>query len=287
MPSRPSRRVFLKHVTGASLLPAFARKARGAGRVIGVQLYTVRDFLSDPLRTLKALDEIGYREAELVGDSMEAVWPAIQQTRLKPVSVHVNPDVLFSPPAAEKFIGTAQSRGFRYIVYPWVAEKHRGAGAFRAFASKLNDFGRQCRAAGIRLCYHNHAFEFAPAGSKTILEQLMEETDPGHVVLELDIFWVSITGNDPVQLLAKYKGRVPLMHVKDIAKGTAKRLDENVPPGAFKEVGSGSLDIPKMLEAGASAGVEHFFVEQDETTGGPISSLRASYAYLKAIAFFS
>src|SRR5690606_18420842 len=114
------------------------------------------------------------------------------------------------------------------------------------------------------------------------LDVLMSATDPALVKLELDVFWVGITGNDPVAMIGKYGSRIALMHLKDKSAGAPTATQEmQVPPTAFSEVGSGSLDFPAILKAGAAAGVAHYFVEQDHTPGNPIDSLRKSYEYLR------
>ena len=109
----------------------------------------------------------------------------------------------------------------------------------------------------------------------------MENTDKRNVGLEMDVFWVTVAGHDPVDLLGTYAGRVPLLHVKDKAKGipAAPQFNENVPKQTFKEAGNGSIDIPAVLRAADTAGVKHYFVEQDQTPD-PIASLRQSYEYL-------
>jgi len=114
---------------------------------------------------------------------------------------------------------------------------------------------------------------------------LMANTDPRHVNWEMDIFWVSVTGHDPVELLRKYPQRVVLMHVKDMAAGVAQRFDEHVPNTAFKEAGAGTLDLKKILHTATETGVKHFFVEQDETAGDPLASAKMSASYLKALEF--
>ena len=78
----------------------------------------------------------------------------------------------------------------------------------------------------------------------------------------------------------KLSGRVPLLHLKDKAPGTPVMYNETVARAAFKEVGSGVIPWPAVLRAAASAGVEHYFVEQDQTPGDPVDSLRQSFAYL-------
>jgi sugar phosphate isomerase/epimerase len=73
---------------------------------------------------------------------------------------------------------------------------------------------------------------------------------------------------------------VALLHLKDKASGTAVRYNENVPKETFKEVGNGTVDIAAVLVAAKKSGVKNFFVEQDQTPGDPIESLRQSYQYL-------
>jgi sugar phosphate isomerase/epimerase len=150
----------------------------------------------------------------------------------------------------------------------------------------MNKAGEKVKQAGLQLGYHNHAFEFEKgADGATVLDTMMTKWDRALVKLEMDVFWVSIAGIDPVALLQKYSGRVALMHVKDKAADAPTVTSEmKVPPTAFKEVGSGSLDIRAILKAGEAAGVEHYFVEQDQTPGDPIASLKKSIAYLQQIA---
>jgi sugar phosphate isomerase/epimerase len=134
-------------------------------------------------------------------------------------------------------------------------------------------------------CYHNHAFEFATEKGATLFQVMLEHTDPKLVAFELDVFWVSVAGLDPAEFLQKLAGRVPLLHLKDKAEGTAVMYKESVPPTAFKEVGSGVLDWPKVLRAAAAAKVAHYFVEQDQTPGDPVDSLRQSFGYLSKLSY--
>jgi sugar phosphate isomerase/epimerase len=99
----------------------------------------------------------------------------------------------------------------------------------------------------------------------------------------MDIMWVTVAGADPVSLLKKYGHRVALMHLKNVAPGVEKRYNEMVPKTAFREVGNGVVDVPAVLKAAADAGVKHYFVEQDQTPGDPVASLRMSFEYLKKL----
>ena len=286
-----SRRSFLK---AAAAIPAGGALVRAAGeehslKTIGVQLYTVRNVLPQkPTETLKELDQIGYREAECIHDGLDKIWTSLNDTRLKPVSMHLE-TTLFAPGKGGELntvIADAKQRGFQYLVYPYVAPKERGGlDVMRNLAHTLNAAGERCRDAGLRLCYHNHAFEFQPMEGSTPFQVLMQEIKKDLVGLEMDVFWVSVGGHDPVEMLRQYSGRVPLVHLKDKAAGTAVQYNESVPRTAFKEIGSGTLDFPAILRAASAAGVQHYFVEQDATPGDPLASLRKSYDYLHALKF--
>ncbi len=281
-----SRRDLLKSAVAA--VPLAAARAASLS-TIGVQLYTVRSIIEQhPAETLKAIDEIGYREAEVTSANLDKIWPDLKQTHLKPVSVHIDA-ALFKPENREKLaseIDDVKTKGFTYAVYPYVppAQRH-GADTFKELADTLNRAGAECKKAGLKLCYHNHAFEYQQFGSQIGLEIMMDALDKGLVGLELDAFWASVGGHDPADLLKKYSGRVDLLHIKDKAEGTPVQFNETVPKTAFKEAGKGVLDWPKILKAAHSAGVKHYFVEQDQTPGNPIDSLRISYQYLHNLKF--
>ena len=281
-----TRRLFLAQ--SAALLP-LSKSLFGyeplSAKNLGVQLYTVRDVIkNDPATVLKAIQDIGYQEIEAIYASLDAIWPALKQTSLKPVSVHID-ESIFGKGGSEldDALAKSQDHGFQYAVVPYIPPKERGgADMFKRLADTLNTSAEKAKAHGLKLCYHNHAFEYRPFGDKTGLDILMDSTQKGLVWLELDIFWATVGGHDPVELLKKYSGRVALVHLKDKAKEfTRTQFNEGVAKTAFKEVGSGSIDIPAVLKAADAAGVENYFVEQDQTPGDPIASLRKSYEYLK------
>ena len=153
----------------------------------------------------------------------------------------------------------------------------------RKLGETLNKAGEICQKSGLKLAYHNHAFEFAAHEGGTLLDLLMQTADPKLVYLELDIMWSTVAGVSPVSVLEKYGSRVAMMHLKNVAEGVEKRYNENVPRTAFRDVGHGVVDIPAVLAAAQKAGVQHYFVEQDQTPGDPIEALRASYQYLEKL----
>ncbi|MGD0666483.1 MAG: sugar phosphate isomerase/epimerase [Bryobacteraceae bacterium] len=283
-----NRRELLKSLSLVAALPA-ARLAARELQVIGAQLYTVRNVLPQkPTETLHAIETIGFQEIEPTYGGLDRLWPAIQATRLKAVSVHLD-NTLMNPGKEDELarvIDQVKKWGFAYAVFPYLPPAERGGlDKFRALTDKLNRAGEKCRAVGLGFCYHNHAFEFEPMEGTTGFEVMMEGLDPNLCGFEVDCFWVSVAGHDPAALLQKLSGRVPLLHLKDKAPGTPVMFQESVDRSAFKEVGSGVIDWPAVLRAAASAGVQHYFVEQDQTPGDPVDSLRQSFGYLSKLRY--
>jgi sugar phosphate isomerase/epimerase len=282
-----SRREFLQ---ASSLTLALGAAVRAAQlKSVGVQLYTVRTILPQkPEETLAAIKAIGYQEIEATYGGLDKIWPAIQASGMKPVSIHLDSKSVTqgNPDDLDRVFAQLKERGFQYAVFPYLPEPERGgAEVIKSIAAKLNRAGEKCRAAGMSFCYHNHAFEFATENGSTLFQVLLDNTDKKLVGLELDVFWVSVAGHDPVELLKQLSGRVPLLHLKDKAEGTAVMFKESVPRTAFKEVGNGVIQWPTVLRAAAAAGVQHYFVEQDQTPGAPVDSLRQSYEFVSKLKY--
>ncbi|MBS1858504.1 MAG: sugar phosphate isomerase/epimerase [Acidobacteria bacterium] len=275
-----TRRQFM---AAAALAAADLRAAKL--KTVGVQLYTVRSILPQkPEETLKAIRAIGYQEIEATFAGFDKIWPAVEASGLKPVSMHMdNAMVMRGGDELARAVDSLKQYGFQYAVHPYVPPAERGGPeVMKTLGGKLNHLGELAKKAGMQACYHNHAFEFAtPAdASQTLFETLATNTDPKLVHFEVDLFWVSVAGLDPADFLRKHKGRVSLVHLKDKAQGTEQRYNENVPRTAFKEVGNGVIDWTAVLKAASEAGTRHYFVEQDQTPGDPIESLRQSFAFL-------
>jgi sugar phosphate isomerase/epimerase len=239
----------------------------------------------NPLETLRAIEQIGYREVECTADHLDDIWPSLKQTSLKAVSVHLNEQVfIHQPEKLPAALEDAQKHGFEYVVCPWIDPRDRGGvEMIRKLGQTLNHAGELANKAGMRLCYHNHAFEYQPTPDGRLLDVLMKTTDPKLVNLELDVMWAHVAGVDPISILKHYGDRIPLVHLKNVAPGVAPRFNENIPRAAFHDLSNGAVDIPGVLRAAKQAGVKHYFVEQDETPGDPIESLRKSFQYLAGL----
>lgn len=292
-----NRRTFFRTMSAsvAAAFPAVAQTGRFL-KPLGAQLYTVRDMLPHNAGiTLKRIEDIGYSEVEPNRADLVKLAPGCKKYGLQIPSSHLETGLVTGkrqewnlPPALtwEAAVEEAKSYGAEYVVIPYVRPDERGSlDDWRAFCDKLNQAGETARNAGSPLCYHNHAFEFAGEPGQRRIDIFLDRTDPKLVHLEVDVFWLSAAGQDPVEFLQKNASRVRLIHLKDKAKGMRVLYDEaKAKPSDFKEVGNGSLDFPAILRAAEKAGVAHYFVEQDHTPGDPVDSLRVSYQHLRALA---
>jgi sugar phosphate isomerase/epimerase len=283
-------------------LQVTAVRARAAGLLdhLGVALYTVRDQMkADPAGTLKAIASLGYRyvEGTLQPDLDSSVRAAgLEQTSAYAPTYLVTGNRQAWAGAGEplwpegygwsKAVDDAKRRGLQYLVIAYLQRAERGGiGVYRDLAARLAKAGEACRKAGLGLAYHAHAFEYEPIGGVRPIDVLLNQTRPELLGLELDTFWASLAGIDPVRLVERYRGRIPLVHLKDKARGTPVQYDEaRVPRDAFKEIGQGVIDFVAFLPAAAKAGVKYYYVEQDYCPGNPLDSLRVSRQALKRAA---
>ncbi len=285
--SKTSRRNFLVRTASIATVAssAFGRDPLTHNN-LGFQIYTLRNVVEqNPLQILKAVQDIGYREIECTAGNLDKIWPVLEQTSLKPVSIHTDKSMFTADGGlfVDSTLEQTKQRGFQYVVIPFERFTDNGADGVTQFGEKMNRLGQQAKAQGLTLCYHNHAHDYAPVNGTPAIHMLLDETNKKDVQLEMDVFWVSVAGYDPVAELKSLKGRVPLLHLKDKSAGTQTQFSEDVPKDAFREVGSGSIDFPAVLKAADSCGVKNYFVEQDQTAGDPIISLKKSFEYLKAM----
>jgi sugar phosphate isomerase/epimerase len=243
---------------------------------IGLQLYTVRAALeADFDATLARVAAIGYREVEFAGyfgRTAKQVRASLQRTGLAAPSAHIPLDAIGS--GWEGVIENAFAIGHRYLVVASVGNVIDIDG-YRRIAERFNLAGEVAKKAGIRFGYHNHDFEFALLEGKLPYDVLLEATDPKYVCFEMDLYWITKGGQDPLTYFTRWPGRIPLVHVKDAAAA---------PPHHMTDVGAGMINWQRLLARGTRAGVKHFFVEQDEAPDA-FASITASYAYLRDLRF--
>ena len=287
-----SRRSFIRSTSlltaGAFMKPALFDKK---SNYIGLQLYTVRDAMqSDPVATLAKVAHIGYNSIEgatytgtqkFYGMEPAAFAKVLKQNGLIIPSSHyrlgeekANNETVKGTilNGWDKAVDDAAAVGIKYMVCAYLAESERGGiDHYKMVADTLNKAGERCKKAGIQLCYHNHDFEFQSQNG-TLPYDILLNTDKNLVKMEMDLYWVSKAGRDPIELINQHPGRFPLWHVKDMDKTADK---------AFTEVGNGSIDFKKIFTHANKAGMKYFFVEQDKTPGNPFDSITRSISYIK------
>jgi sugar phosphate isomerase/epimerase len=243
---------------------------------IALQLYTVRRLAADDLAgTLGAVAAAGYEAVELAGLPDTApgkLARLLTATRLRVVAAHEGIERLRDDVTA--VADRLAEVGCRWVIVPWMPEEDRGtADDVRRFAVELGGFADALAERGMRLGYHNHAFEFEPLDGTTVWDVLLAELPPA-VELELDVYWAAVGGRDPVAEIRANPERIRLLHMKDIAAGAEPR---DAP------VGDGTLPFPDIVEAARSVGVEWFVVEQDEPADA-LHDIERAFRYLDSLA---
>ena len=272
------RRTFLGTLTAAGLLSRRLGWAAGERKIakVGLQLYTVRDLMkADFDGTLAKVAGAGYREVEFAGyfeRTPEQVKASLAKSGLVSPSAHFNSTFL-----GDKWPGVLESAnviGQQFVVCSSVEEGLRKqSGAWPRIAESFNRAGEAAKKAGLQFAYHNHSFEFEPVDGQLPYDILLKETDPELVKLEMDLYWATKGGADPIAYFDRYPGRFPLVHVKGMAKD-----------GSMTSVGADNRIDWKRIFASPNSGIQHYFVEHDNPAS-PLDSIRASYAYLSQLRF--
>jgi sugar phosphate isomerase/epimerase len=275
------RREFLT-TTGAialgSLLPPACRTAHGAKlEKIGIQLYTVRDQMkADFEGTLARIAQIGYKEVEFAGyfDSAPAdVRAILDRNGLAAPATHMMAD---GADAWRKAFDTAKAVGHQYVVAPWIPEEKRMTlDGWKRVAEEFNRAGQIAKDTGLQFAYHNHDFEFPKMEGQVPYDVLLQTTDPKLVQLEIDLYWITKGGQDPLAYFARWPGRIPLVHVKDSMGG---------PEHKMVDVGQGTIAWKRIFAKRDQAGIKHFFVEHDQPPQ-PFEDIATSYKYLSQLEF--
>jgi len=222
--------------------------------------------------------EIGFKEVEFAGfpqGTAASLRAMLDRLGLTAVSNHVPLQALRAD--WERTLDEAAALGQRYIVVANIAPgERRTPNDWKRLAALFNKAGEASRARKIQFAYHNHDYEFAPIDGRIGYDVLLAETDPKLVQFEMDLYWITKGGKDPLEYFAKYPGRFPLLHVKDMTPAPAR---------GFADVGKGTIDFKRIFRRAGRAGVKHYFYEQDTTPGSPFESAKVSYEYLKSLRF--
>ena len=271
----------------AAVAPSYAKKKNPAEHAIGVQLYTVRTILpKDPDAVLKGIADLGYEEVEGGQATLAAQLPIYRKYGLKCPSIGLETPLVTgvgTPPQGvtlDSALAQAKEAGAEFVGIGYSGPQ-KDADAYKRVCDGMNKTGEAAKKVGLEFTYHHHAYEFGGEPGKRAWDYYMQYWDPNAVKLCMDVYWLSIAGQDPAAMITQYAGRLRLIHLKDKAFGTPVQYDQNVKPYSFKEVGTGVVDFPAVLKAAKAANVRHYFVEQDFTPGNPLDSLAISYKNLR------
>jgi sugar phosphate isomerase/epimerase len=144
------------------------------------------------------------------------------------------------------------------------------ADALKKTADFMNNAGEKCREYGMKLGFHNHWSEFEMVEGQLPYDVFLNNTEPDLVTFQLDLAWITRSGNDPVEYFEKFPGRFELLHVKDLSQA-----------GEDATLGEGTIDFVPIFEKVSTAGMKYFFVEQDTCrTHTPLESIEISRNYL-------
>jgi len=280
-----TRRTFLEVLAAGAATAALAARARAAtaGKPpLGLQLYSLRDQLKkDVPGTLKQVKDWGFEEVETYTDFAANIAGALKDAGLRSSAMHVGYDRLQKDMSG--VLKDADTLGVRTVINPYLPHKARPFASREEIQKAAEDFASwstQCRAAGKRFGYHIHGQEFGPAPEGTLFDVLAKQSGP-EVGFEADVFWVTVGGADPLKLMAKYPGRIWFTHLKDMSKAAAAE----VPRAEYNKLnvvlGTGKIDIKGIVAAGAKAGVEMHYIEDE--SADVLSQVPKSMAYYKSL----
>ena len=279
------RRLFLQAL-GLGAAGLYANSLIGCASKTGsmaLQLYTVRDAVAKDLEgTLAKLAALGYNELEIYGydgtffGKKPAEFKAIlANTGIKVASSHHLTGLALKTKGSltdgwDKAVEDLHFLGAKYMACAYLFDNERTPEIYASLPDLLSRSGEKTAAAGIGFAYHNHDFEFEKYNDTLVYDHLIKNTPANLVNMELDLYWISKAGHDPVAYFEKYPGRFPLWHVKDMEAGT----------GDITEVGHGTINFDNIFAAREKAGLKKWFVEQDTTKGEIFESIKSSHDYL-------
>lgn len=316
-----NRRRFIRHsvalsVTGTFMTSEFFSAQKLADKIC-IQLFSLPKLLDKDFGAAMALlAKMGYKEVELFGPypfSTEAaqkrwdsVTPALgfkgsgffghtisevkdmlKQNGLTVPAMHTDLDTLQT--RMDKLTEAANALGSEYVILPAIPDENRKTlDDYKKIADAFNKIGEQAKKAGVKFAYHNHGYGLKEVNGQIPLNIILDGTDPSLVFFEMDLYWTTAGGADPLVYLDKYKNRYHLMHVKDMSKkmqfsgdgGNSSQWIELFP--YMTTAGNGVIDLKTILPKAKESGVKHFIVEQD-MVADPEVALKKSFDYLSSL----
>jgi sugar phosphate isomerase/epimerase len=285
-------------ITAGAASTAAAQQPECAGKgvptsKISIQLWTFAEYIgfgtdaATIARTeevLRRLSEMGYRYVEpftLSGLSAEEYRALLEEYGLRASARHVGIGTPEDPVDIDAVLEENRILGIRYFgsgSTPIFPEIYDTEAEWVAYAEYLDELGAAARQAGQRLFIHNHHIEFLRTfGDQTVFDILMANTDPRNVAVQLDLYWTTAGGFDPIDVIEQYGDRIELFHVKDADAA-----------GNIEIVGQGTIDFPEIFAA-TDGPVRFYVVEHDprfgDPTFDPFEAAQEGFDYLTCVTF--
>lgn len=254
-----------------------------------VQFYGPFDF--SPAATIaewKALEpKLGFSGSGLYGRTPQQVKAILDEHHLTAPSLHTDLETLQQKMG--QLADTAHVLGTRYVILPAIpAELRKNLDGYKRMADVFNTIGRSAQQHGLKFGYHNHGYGWHEMDGKIPERVLFDSTDPRLVYLEMDVFWTTAAGVDPVQLMKDYPSRYKQLHLKDMKERRQFKGDGG-DPGQWMELfplmtaaGDGALDLKGIVAEGKKVGIEEYIVEQD-IVADPQVALKRSADYVSKL----
>lgn len=295
------RRTFIQTAAMASAALTIGCMGKAStDKTIGLQLYTFRNRIrrdeagtshygaKEIQKVLAEIAEVGYKELEVFDYRNRSVFDIpykefntmVTDLGMRITSGHyktgqVNPEWAGTLVTDwEAAVEDAKAIGQEYVNVAWMDPSERQSiDDYKKVCELMNNANEVCKKAGVKLGYHNHDFEFVDIDGQTPYDVMLNELDSS-IIFELDLYWITFAGKDPLQYFSKYPGRFELWHVKDMSKSD---------PKVQTDVGSGSIDFKPIFAKATKAGMKHYFLEQEDYPSSEIESVRNGYTYLQSI----
>ncbi|MGI6609689.1 MAG: sugar phosphate isomerase/epimerase family protein [Limnochordia bacterium] len=248
---------------------------------LAAQLYTIRQFMKTPEEmavSLKKIRDMGWQAVQLSGHgpiAPQKLRQLLDDAELKVCATHTGFERMRDQ--MEDVMEEHRVLGCQNLAIGGLPAKYResGAAGYAHFAQEASQVAAKLAVNGFTWSYHNHSFELEKFDGRSALAILYEESDPKCFLGEIDTYWIQHGGGDPAQWILDLKGRIKLLHLKDM--GVLNRQP------VMAEIGEGNLNWPRILSAAAESGVEWYIVEQDVCQRDPFESLAISLRNLKAM----
>lgn len=245
---------------------------------VGVQLFTLRDYLKNPEDVPKVFKKVKEMGAEVVQISHMC---DIDSKELGKISKDYDLPICITHSSIDRIKNDLDRLASEHLDFGCInmgigmmpTEYRDSLDGTNKFILLLNQISEKLESFGMTIAYHNHHFEFKKIGEKTIYDIMIENTLP-KVQFIPDTFWIKVGGYEPIEYIKKLNGRINTLHLKDYMKIF------NTP--IFRSIGYGNLDFKKIFSAAEESAVQNAVVELD-LSPNPIKSVKKSLEYIKTI----